>query len=85
MPAATAHRDYTQALAIHWTSEKPVFSDDGAMAWMYGTDVMTAPGSDGKLVTLRTQGVEIWRRKPGGPWLCVADIAAPAPGPAHAL
>lgn len=74
----------TQSLAtpgfhIHWVSRNPIFSDDGSMAWMPGADEMTVPGPDGKPTTLHTQGISIWRRAPGGPWLCVADVAAPAP------
>lgn len=71
----------TPGFHIHWVSEKPEFSADGSMAWMPGADEMTVPGADGKLTTLHTQGVSIWRRSPGGPWLCVADIATEAPSP----
>lgn len=69
----------TPGFKIHWVSRDPVFSADGSMAWMPGADEMTVPGPDGKPTTLHTQGISIWRRKPGGPWLCVADVAAPAP------
>lgn len=69
----------TPGFRIHWVSRNPVFSADGSMAYMPGNDEMTMPGSDGKLMTLHTQGISIWRRKPGGPWLCVVDIATPAP------
>ncbi|CAM5361785.1 YybH family protein [Rhodanobacter lindaniclasticus] len=44
----------TPGFRIHWDSEDPVFSGDGSMAYMRGTDVMTMPGADGKLVTLHT-------------------------------
>ncbi len=74
----------TPGFKIHWVSRNPVFSDDGSMAYMPGTDVMTLPGADGKVVTLHLQGMSIWRRAPGGPWLCVADIATPAPQAANA-
>lgn len=71
----------TPGFKIHWVSRDPVFSDDGSMAYMPGADEMTMPGPDGKLVTVHTQGISIWRRKPGGRWLCVADIATEAPPP----
>lgn len=69
----------TPGFSIHWISRDPVFSDDGTMAYMPGTEEMTTPGPDGKLMTLHTQGLSIWRRKPGGPWLCVVDISTEAP------
>lgn len=72
----------TSGFRIHWVSRDPVFSADGSMAYMPGADEMTMPGPDGKLMTLHTQGISIWRREPGGPWLCVADIATPSPQPA---
>lgn len=69
----------TPGFKIHWVSSNPTFSADGSMAYMPGTEEITVPGSDGKLSTLHLQGMSIWRRAPGGPWLCVADIATPAP------
>lgn len=73
----------TPGFKIHWVSRNPVFSDDGSMAYMPGTDVITLPGADGKVITLHLQGMSIWRRVPGGPWLCVADISTPAPQAAN--
>ncbi|MBS1784409.1 MAG: DUF4440 domain-containing protein [Acidobacteria bacterium] len=69
----------TPGFTIHWMSRNPVFSADGSMAYMPGSEEITVPGADGKLVTLHLQGMSIWRRAPGGPWLCVADIATLAP------
>lgn len=71
----------TPGFSIHWVSRDPVFSADGSMAYMPGADVMTMPGADGKPVTVHLQGMSIWRRVPGGPWLCVADISTPAQQP----
>ncbi len=70
---------HTPGFSIHWVSEKPMFSSDGSMAFMRGVDVMTFPDSNGKLVKLHTRGISVWRRAPGGLWLCVADIANEAP------
>ncbi|MGA8617264.1 MAG: DUF4440 domain-containing protein [Candidatus Sulfotelmatobacter sp.] len=64
---------------IHWVSEKPVFSPDGMLAYMRGADEMTVPGANGALVTLHRRGISVWRRDPGGEWLCVADIANEPP------
>ena len=69
----------TPGFKIHWVSEKPVFSADGTLAWMRGTDEMTVPGPNGALTTLHTRGVSIWRRDPDGVWRCVVDIANEPP------
>lgn len=71
----------TPGFKIHWVSENPVFSDDGSMAYLPGVEETTMPGPDGKLLTVHTRGMSIWRRTPGGPWLCVVDIANEAPAP----
>lgn len=69
----------TPGFSIHWVSSHPVFSPDGKMAYMRGTDEMTVPGPSGALITLHTQGVSIWRRDADGVWRCVVDIANDAP------
>jgi ketosteroid isomerase-like protein len=71
----------TPGFKIHWVSEKPVFSADGTIAYMPGTDEMTVPGPNGALMTLHMRGVSIWRRDPDGEWRCVMDIANEAPAP----
>ena len=35
----------TPGFKIHWVSEKPVFSPDGKLAYMRGTDELTVPGT----------------------------------------
>jgi ketosteroid isomerase-like protein len=69
----------TPGFRIHWVSEKPVFSADGNMAYMPGTDEMTVPGANGALTTVHMRGISIWRRDPDGEWRCVVDIANAAP------
>lgn len=71
----------TPGFHIHWVSSAPTFSADGSMAFMPGNEEMTMPGPDGKSMTVHTQGISIWRRSPGGPWLCVVDVATPASAP----
>jgi len=71
----------TPGFKIHWVSEKPVFSADGNMAYMPGTDEMTVPGANGALMTIHMRGISIWRRDPDGEWRCVVDIANEAPTP----
>jgi ketosteroid isomerase-like protein len=69
----------TPGFKIHWVSDKPVFSADGTMAYMPGTDAMTVPGPKGALITVHMRGVSIWRRDPDGVWRCVVDIANESP------
>ena len=42
----------TPGFKIHWVSEKPVFSPDGKLAYMRGTDRLTVPGPNGTPTTL---------------------------------
>jgi Ketosteroid isomerase homolog len=70
---------HTPGFSIHWVSQKPTFSPDGHMAYMRGTDVMTVPGPDGKIMTLHLQGYSVWRLDPDGQWRCTVDIANEAP------
>lgn len=60
--------------SIDWKSEKPVFSPDGKLAYMRGTNTMTVPGPNGTLVTLPGRGITVWRLDPDGQWRCVVDI-----------
>ena len=69
--------------SIHWVSEPPVFSPDGQMAYMRGTDEMTVPGPKGEPIALHLQGYSIWRKGADGVWRCTVDVAneKPAAGP----
>ena len=69
----------TPGFKIHWVSQKPVFSPDGKMAYMRGTDEMTVPGPKGSPMTLHLQGYSIWRKDTDGQWRCSVDIANEAP------
>src|SRR2546421_6613484 len=69
----------TPGFKIHWVSEKPVFSRDGTLAYMRGTDRLTVPGPNGTTTTLHLRGISVWRRDAGGQWLCVVDIANEEP------
>ncbi|MGZ5430527.1 MAG: YybH family protein, partial [Thermoanaerobaculia bacterium] len=69
---------------IHWTSEKVVFSPDGKLAYMRGTNEMTVPGPDGAPMTLQGRGVTVWRQDADGQWRCVVDIWNAPPSPAAA-
>jgi ketosteroid isomerase-like protein len=73
----------TPGFKIHWKSEKPVFSPDGRMAYMPGTNELTVPGPQGPM-TLHYRGVSIWRRDADDQWRCVIDISNEEPPPAAA-
>src|SRR6184192_1824110 len=46
----------TPGFKIHWVSQKPVFSPDGKLAYMRGTDELTLPGLNGGTMTLHLRG-----------------------------
>ena len=73
----------TPGFKIHWVSEKPVFSPDGKLAYVRGTDDLTMPGPNGTPITTHLRGVAVWRMEPDGQWRCVVDISneEPRPGP----
>ena len=72
----------TPGFKIHWWSEKPVFSPDGKLAYMRGTDELTAPGPNGTPITLHLRGISVWRMDSDGQWRCVVDISNEEPPPA---
>ena len=69
----------TPGFKIHWVSQKPIFSPDGKLAYMRGTDDLTLPGPNGGPMTLRLRGISIWRLDPDKQWRCVVDISNEAP------
>jgi ketosteroid isomerase-like protein len=69
----------TPGFKIHWVSEKPVFSPDGKLAYMRGTDELTVPGPNGTPITLHQRGISVWRIDSDGQWRCVVDISNEEP------
>ena len=69
----------TPGFKIHWVSEKPVFSPDGKLAYMRGTDELTVPGPNGTTTTLHLRGISVWRRDADEQWRCVVDISNEEP------
>jgi ketosteroid isomerase-like protein len=69
----------TPGFKIHWVSEKPVFSPDGKLAYMRGTDQLTIPDPKGTPVTLHLRGISVWRIDSAGQWRCVVDISNEQP------
>jgi len=64
----------TPGFHISWRSDKASLSADGTMGWTTGTNALTIPGPDGKVMTIVGRSVSVWRRLPGGEWKCVIDI-----------
>lgn len=69
----------TPGFKIHGVSEKPVFSPDGKLAYMRGTDEITVPGPNGAPVTMQLRGISVWRIDSDGQWRCVVDISNEQP------
>src|SRR5437762_14355814 len=69
----------TPGFKIHWVSQKPIFSPDGKLAYMQGTDDLTLPGQNGGTMTLHLRGISVWRLDPDRQWRCVLDISNEAP------
>jgi ketosteroid isomerase-like protein len=69
----------TPGFRIHWVSSKPIFSADGKMAYMSGTEELTLPGPSGAPVVHQMRGVTIWRMDADGQWRCTMDISNEAP------
>ena len=69
----------TPGFKIHWVSQKPIFSPDGKLAYMQGTDDLTLPGPNGGTMTLHLRGISVWRLDPDRQWRCVLDISNEAP------
>src|SRR5437879_4864136 len=69
----------TPGFKIHWVSQRPVFSPDGKLAYMRGTDDLTLPGPNGGTMTLHLRGISVWRLDPDKQCRCVVDISNAAP------
>lgn len=64
----------TPGFQVRWRSDRAVVSADGTLGYTTGTNALTVPGPDGKLMTVAGRAVAVWRRLPGGEWKCVIDI-----------
>jgi ketosteroid isomerase-like protein len=70
---------YTEAVKsgprdVSWQSGGVNFSDDGSMAWDYGTVTSTADGPNGRPVKSSGNFLNVWKRV-GSRWLLVAEIS----------
>lgn len=64
---------------MKFTSGGVDFSDDGTMAWDYGSFTGTMDGPNGKPVKISGNALNVWK-KIGGRWVMVAEISNSAPG-----
>jgi len=55
------------------------FSDDGTMAWDYGSFTGTVDGPNGKPMKVSGNALNVWK-KIDGRWVMVAEISNSAPG-----
>jgi ketosteroid isomerase-like protein len=75
-----ALREYVRAslqipgFRIDWKSTDVRFSPDRNLAYMFGRNVVTVNGADGKPATSAGRAVTIWRRDPDAVWRCAVDI-----------
>ena len=75
-----ANSFHTPGFHIHWVSQNPVFSPDGKLAYLSGVAATTIP-VNGKLITVPSRGITIWRLEVDGQWRCVVDIWNDPPAP----
>jgi len=68
--------------AITWKTDKIAVASSGDVAYSTGTDWITSPGPDGKVVTEQNNSVAVWKKQPDGSWKCVLDAMSPAGPPA---
>jgi ketosteroid isomerase-like protein len=59
---------------VRWVSDHVVFSPDGQLAYMRGSNTTTVPGPNGTPITIPGRGLTVWRREQDGQWRCVVDI-----------
>ncbi len=64
----------TPGFHINWKTLEATVSDDGTMGYTTDDSTTTFPGPDGKLMTVASRGVAVWRRDSTGTWKCVYDI-----------
>ena len=64
---------------IAWTPEKAVIASSGDLGYTTGTNEMSVPESDGKIVKMTGRYITVWRREADGRWRCTEDYSSPGP------
>jgi ketosteroid isomerase-like protein len=67
----------TPGFAVSWHTSEVVVAPSGDVAYSFGTNMFTVPGPEGRIDTLRGQGVVIWRKGPDGRWRSSVDTWTP--------
>lgn len=67
----------TPGFSVSWHTSEVVVAPSGNVAYSFGTNMFTVPGPEGRLDTLRGQGVVIWRKGPDGRWRSSVDTWTP--------
>ncbi|MGQ0702529.1 MAG: YybH family protein [Gemmatimonadales bacterium] len=52
--------------SVSWETTEVVVASGGDVAWSFGTNVFTLPGTAGGVDTLRGQGAVVWRKGDDG-------------------
>jgi uncharacterized protein (TIGR02246 family) len=63
--------------SVSWETTDVVVAPSGNVAWSFGTNVFTVPGAEGRVDTLRGQGVVVWRKGDDGRWRSAVDTWNP--------
>ena len=69
----------TPGFSVTWHTTDIVVTPSGDVAYSFGTNAFTLPGSSGQIDTLRGQGVVVWRKDAGGRWRAAVDTWTPLP------
>ncbi len=74
----------TPWFSINWKPAQAVVAASGDVGYTTGTNEVTVPDKNGKVMTLKGRYLTVWRRVGTGPWRCAVDFwnEVPLPPPA---
>jgi ketosteroid isomerase-like protein len=67
------------AFSISWKPTEAVVAGSGDLGYTMGTNTITFPDPQGKVVTSQGRYVTVWRKESAGRWRCVVDFWNEAP------
>ena len=71
----------TPWFSINWKPAQAVVAASGDVGYTTGTNAMTVPDRNGKVMTLQGRYLTVWRRIGAGPWRCAVEFWNEAPLP----
>ena len=71
----------TPWFSIKWKPAQAVVAASADIGYTTGTNEITFPDANGKVVTSNGRYLAVWRRTGNGPWRCVVDFWNEAPVP----